>query len=48
MYGSLSIGLGWFEGTMWAEEQIRNLTYVAITRERDCLLLEIVKIKWYW
>ncbi len=28
------IGLDLFEGIRWAEEQIRNLTYVAITRAR--------------
>jgi superfamily I DNA/RNA helicase len=33
------IGLDWLEGTRWKEEQIRNLTYVAITRERERLFI---------
>lgn len=33
------IGLDWLEGTRWTEEQIRNLTYVAITRARERLYI---------
>ncbi|PKN68521.1 MAG: hypothetical protein CVU54_14480 [Deltaproteobacteria bacterium HGW-Deltaproteobacteria-12] len=33
------IGLDWLDGTRWSEEQIRNLTYVAITRARERLYI---------
>ena len=33
------IGLDWLEGARWTEEQVKNLTYVAITRARERLYL---------
>jgi len=33
------IGLDWLDGARWTEEQIRNLTYVAITRARERLYI---------
>ena len=33
------IGLDWLDGTRWTEEQIRNLTYVAIARTRERLYM---------
>lgn len=33
------IGLDWLDGIRWTEEQIRNLTYVAITRARERLYI---------
>jgi len=33
------IGLDWLDGSRWTEEQIRNLTYVAITRARERLYM---------
>ena len=33
------IGLDWFNPERWSEEQIRNLTYVALTRARERLYL---------
>ncbi len=40
------IGLDWFDPERWSEEQIRNLTYVALTRARERLyLLNVLKQK---
>jgi len=33
------IGLDWFGGQRWTEEQVTNLTYVAITRARERLFI---------
>jgi len=33
------IGLDWLQGDRWTEEQIKNLTYVAITRARERLYI---------
>jgi len=33
------IGLDWFNPERWSEEQIRNLTYVAVTRARERLFI---------
>ncbi len=33
------IGLNWIEGKRWTEEQIRNITYVAITQARESLCM---------
>jgi len=33
------IGLDWLEGARWTAEQVKNLTYVAITRARERLYL---------
>ncbi|HNZ11093.1 MAG TPA: 3'-5' exonuclease, partial [Smithellaceae bacterium] len=33
------IGLDWFNTERWSEEQIRNLTYVAVTRARERLFI---------
>jgi len=37
------IGLDWLEGTRCTEEQIRNLTYVAITRARARLYVPFIE-----
>jgi len=36
------IGLDWIDGARWTEEQIRNLTYVAITRARERLFVPFI------
>jgi len=36
------IGLDWFEGARWTAEQVKNITYVAITRARERLYIPYV------
>jgi hypothetical protein len=36
------IGLDWLDGKRWAEEQVKNLTYVAITRARERLNISFI------
>lgn len=38
------IGLDWLQGDRWTEEQIRNLTYVAITRARERLFIPHISL----
>jgi len=33
------VGLDWLQGDRWTEEQVKNLTYVAITRARERLFV---------
>lgn len=39
------IGLDWLDGTRWNAEQIKNLTYVAVTRARERLYISMVSLE---